>query len=46
MVEILQMTKTGAITLPKELRDNLPEKAMFAFWRDMNRLVFQPISEE
>jgi hypothetical protein len=45
-VELIQMTKTGAITLPKDIRDKLPQKATFAFWKDMSRLIFQPISQQ
>lgn len=44
-VELLQLTKTGGLTLPKEIRDVLPEKCMFAFWKDLNRIVLQPVSE-
>jgi bifunctional DNA-binding transcriptional regulator/antitoxin component of YhaV-PrlF toxin-antitoxin module len=44
-VLVLQMTKTGGITLPKELRESF-QTNIFAFWESGNKLMLQPIAEE
>jgi virulence-associated protein VagC len=44
-VLLLQMTKSGALTLPKDIRDKL-QTNLIAFWEQGNKLILQPMAEE
>ncbi|MCF2140498.1 MAG: hypothetical protein K9W44_10640 [Candidatus Lokiarchaeota archaeon] len=44
-VEILKLTKSGGITLPKLIRSQLEEKQLFAFWKEDDRYILMPVKE-
>ena len=44
-VEILNLTKSGGITLPKSIREQLDEKQAFAFWMENDRYMLMPVKE-
>ncbi|MHA1518930.1 MAG: AbrB/MazE/SpoVT family DNA-binding domain-containing protein [Promethearchaeota archaeon] len=44
-VELLKLTKSGGITLPKSIREQLEEKQAFAFWLENDRYLLMPVKE-
>ncbi|MHA1672422.1 MAG: hypothetical protein ACTSYI_02235 [Promethearchaeota archaeon] len=44
-VELLKLTKSGSITLPKSIREKLDEKQAFAFWLENDRYMLMPVKE-
>jgi len=44
-VYLVRITKSGSITIPKEIRDNYEDKTPFALLIDGNKLIFQKIAE-
>ncbi len=44
-VELLKLTKSGSITLPKSIREKLDEKQAFAFWFENDRYMLMPVKE-
>lgn len=44
-VEIINLTKSGGITIPKNIREQMEEKQTFAFWQEEDRFILMPIKE-
>ncbi|MHA1745904.1 MAG: hypothetical protein ACTSWW_07880, partial [Promethearchaeota archaeon] len=45
-IEVIHLRKDGGVKIPKNIRENLPEGAAFAFWQEKNRLIFQLLDEQ
>ena len=45
-VDIIRLSKSGSITIPKKIRENLEENTNFAFWQEDNRFIFQILDEQ
>ena len=44
-VELVKLTKSGSITLPKSIRAKLDEKQAFAFWLENDRYMLMPVKD-
>ncbi|RLI61475.1 MAG: hypothetical protein DRO88_12990, partial [Promethearchaeia archaeon] len=44
-VEILKLTKSGSITLPKSVRETCEEKQAFAFWKEGDTYMLFPVRD-
>lgn len=42
--EIIQMQKSGSITIPKHIRETFKDQPSFAFWIEDNRFIFQKLT--